>query len=100
MTHVTQRRPTGRNLGLDDASSSFHPKHERAFLGRWLGLIAGPALVGAVAALVTGLVLGALVIELGIAGTATEGRGALDLGARSTTAGSRSGCSWSRRSSG
>jgi hypothetical protein len=47
-----------------------------------IGLIAGPALVGAgTAALVTGLVVGALAIELGIAGTATEGRGTLPISA-------------------
>jgi hypothetical protein len=47
-----------------------------------VGLIAAPALVGAgAAALITGLVLGALAIELGIAGTATEGRGTLPISA-------------------
>ena len=47
-----------------------------------IGLIAGPALLGAgAAALITGLVLGALAIELGVAGTATEGRGTLPISA-------------------
>jgi hypothetical protein len=47
-----------------------------------VGLIAAPALVGAgPAALITGLVLGALAIELGIAGTASEGRGTLPISA-------------------
>jgi hypothetical protein len=47
-----------------------------------VGLIAGPALLGAgSAALITGLVLGALTIELGVAGTATEGRGTLPISA-------------------
>jgi hypothetical protein len=47
-----------------------------------VGLIAAPAFVGAgAAALITGLVLGALVIELGIAGTASEGRGTLPISA-------------------
>ena len=50
--------------------------------GRRRRVDCGPALVGAgTAALVTGLVLGALVIELGIAGTATEGRGTLPISA-------------------
>ncbi len=47
-----------------------------------IGLIAGPALLGAgSAALITGLVLGALAVELGVAGTATEGRGTLPISA-------------------
>ena len=47
-----------------------------------VGLIAGPVLVEAgTAALLTGLVLGALAVELGVAGTATEGRGTLPISA-------------------
>jgi hypothetical protein len=47
-----------------------------------IGLIAGPVLVEAgTAALITGLVLGALAIELGVAGTASEGRGTLPISA-------------------
>ena len=47
-----------------------------------IGLIAAPALLGAgSAALITGLVLGALAIELGVAGTASEGRGTLPISA-------------------
>ena len=47
-----------------------------------VGLIAGPTLLGAgPAALITGLVLGALAIELGVAGTASEGRGTLPISA-------------------
>jgi hypothetical protein len=48
-----------------------------------IGLIAAPLLVGAgTAALITGIVLGALAIELGLAGTASEGRGTLPLSAQ------------------
>jgi hypothetical protein len=48
-----------------------------------IGLIAAPLLVGAgTAALITGTVLGALAIELGLAGTASEGRGTLPLSAQ------------------
>ena len=48
-----------------------------------IGLIAGPLLVGAgTAALVTGIVVGALAIELGLAGTASEGRGTLPISAQ------------------
>jgi hypothetical protein len=47
-----------------------------------VGLIAAPTLLGAgPAALITGLVLGALAIELGVAGTASEGRGTLPISA-------------------
>lgn len=47
-----------------------------------VALIAGPVLVEAgTAALLTGLVLGALAVELGIAGTASEGRGTLPISA-------------------
>jgi hypothetical protein len=47
-----------------------------------VGLIAAPALVGAgTAPLITGLVVGALAIELGVAGTASEGRGTLPISA-------------------
>jgi hypothetical protein len=48
-----------------------------------IGLIAGPLLLGAgVAALIAGTVLGALAIELGLAGTASEGRGTLPISAQ------------------
>jgi hypothetical protein len=48
-----------------------------------IGLIVAPALIGAgTAALITGLVLGALAIELGLAGTASEGRGTLPISAQ------------------
>jgi hypothetical protein len=47
-----------------------------------IGLIAAPALLGSgSAALITGLVVGALAIELGVAGTASEGRGTLPISA-------------------
>jgi hypothetical protein len=47
-----------------------------------IGLIAAPALLGVgSAALITGLVLGAMAIELGVAGTASEGRGTLPISA-------------------
>jgi hypothetical protein len=47
-----------------------------------IGLIAAPTLLGSgSAALITGLVLGALAIELGLAGTASEGRGTLPISA-------------------
>ncbi len=46
------------------------------------GLIVAPPLLGAgTAALIAGLVLGALAIELGLAGTASEGRGTLPISA-------------------
>jgi hypothetical protein len=46
-------------------------------------LIAAPFLIGAdTAALVTGVALGALVIQLGLAGTAYEGRGTLPIAAQ------------------
>jgi hypothetical protein len=47
-----------------------------------IGLIAAPALLGSGSApLITGLVVGALAIELGVAGTASEGRGTLPISA-------------------
>jgi hypothetical protein len=47
-----------------------------------IGLIAAPFLVGAgTAALVTGVALGALAVQLGLAGTAHEGRGTLPIAA-------------------
>ena len=47
-----------------------------------VGLITAPTLLGSgSAALITGLVIGALAIELGVAGTASEGRGTLPISA-------------------
>ena len=47
-----------------------------------VGLITAPTLLGSgSAALITGLVVGALAIELGVAGTASEGRGTLPISA-------------------
>jgi hypothetical protein len=47
-----------------------------------IGLIVAPALLGSgSAALIAGVVFGALAIELGLAGTASEGRGTLPISA-------------------
>jgi hypothetical protein len=48
-----------------------------------IGLIAAPLLLQIdTAAIITGIVVGALAIELGLAGTATEGRGTLPISAQ------------------